>query len=67
MEKDVEVNNWSQSLVGMTLREGREQLERTMIRKALIDHDGNIAKTAESLGVARPTMYDMIKKYQLQV
>ncbi|WP_045220251.1 PEP-CTERM-box response regulator transcription factor [Desulfonatronum thioautotrophicum] len=65
IEPEVELENLSQFLIGATLREGREYLERSMIRKALKDHAGNIVKTAESLGVARPTLYDMIKKYNL--
>jgi two-component system NtrC family response regulator len=49
-----------------TLKEAREQLEREFICSALAGNNWNIARTAEQIGVARPTLYDLIKKYNLQ-
>ncbi|WP_092123416.1 PEP-CTERM-box response regulator transcription factor [Desulfonatronum thiosulfatophilum] len=51
--------------LGTTLRQGREMLERQMVQTALQDNTGNVAKAAESLGVSRPTLYDLLKKYNL--
>jgi two-component system NtrC family response regulator len=48
-----------------TLKEAREMLERDFICKALINNRWNVARTAEQIGVARPTLYDLIKKYNL--
>lgn len=48
-----------------TLKEAREMLEREFICKALINNRWNVARTAEQIGVARPTLYDLIKKYNL--
>jgi two-component system NtrC family response regulator len=48
-----------------TLKEGRKLLERQMVQAALKEQAGNIAKTAEALGIARPTLYDLIKKYNI--
>lgn len=52
---------------GITLRAARERLEVEMIRFAISTNAGNIAKAAEELGVSRPTLYDLIKKYNIEV
>jgi two-component system C4-dicarboxylate transport response regulator DctD len=39
--------------------------ERMLIAEALAAHDGNVAATAEGLGVPKKTLYDKLKKYQL--
>jgi two-component system NtrC family response regulator len=49
-----------------TLKDARERLERDFISSALASNNWNIARTAEEIGVARPTLYDLIKKYNLQ-
>ena len=49
-----------------TLKDVRERLEREFISSALAGNNWNIARTAEQIGVARPTLYDLIKKYNLQ-
>jgi two-component system NtrC family response regulator len=49
-----------------TLKDAREKLEREFISSALAGNNWNIARTAEQIGVARPTLYDLIKKYNLQ-
>lgn len=51
---------------GVTLRAARERLEVDMIRCAISTNAGNIAKAAEELGVSRPTLYDLIKKYNIE-
>ena len=45
------------------LREVRERAESQAIRRALARTDGNVSKTSELLGVARPTLYNLMKKY----
>ncbi|MDH5230142.1 MAG: PEP-CTERM-box response regulator transcription factor [Gammaproteobacteria bacterium] len=47
------------------LREVREQVERSAILRALNYVNGNVAKSAELLGVSRPTLYDLMKKYNV--
>ncbi|SMP73711.1 two component, sigma54 specific, transcriptional regulator, Fis family [Desulfonatronum zhilinae] len=49
----------------VTLREGRETVERRMIQNALQEHAGNISKAAEVLGISRPTLYYLAKKHDL--
>jgi two-component system NtrC family response regulator len=48
------------------LREIREQAERQAILRAMSHVGGKISQAAELLGVSRPTMYDLLKKYKLK-
>ena len=48
------------------LREVREGAESKAIRKAYYKSDQNMSKTAELLGVTRPTLYSLIDKYHLE-
>lgn len=49
-----------------TLKDVREKMEREFVGKALAKNQWNVAHTAEAIGVTRPTLYDLIKKYNLQ-
>jgi two-component system NtrC family response regulator len=49
----------------MTLREARNTVEKDMIVAAFEKHEGNIARTADELGISRPTLYDLLKKHGL--
>ena len=40
-----------------TLRQARQAFERSYIQMALKDHDWNITKTAETLGIERSHLY----------
>jgi len=42
-----------------------EAYERMLIMEALAAHEGNVAATAERLGVPKKTLYDKLKKHQL--
>jgi two-component system NtrC family response regulator len=48
------------------LREIREQAERQAVVRAMGHVGGRISQASELLGVSRPTMYDLIKKYNLK-
>jgi two-component system NtrC family response regulator len=50
----------------LNLKSARERSDRTMIRHALARSEGNISSTAKLLGISRPTLYDLIKQYDLQ-
>jgi two-component system NtrC family response regulator len=50
-----------------TLKDVRHKVELEIIRKALTRHAGNISKTAEELGISRPTLHDLINKYKIKV
>jgi two-component system NtrC family response regulator len=49
----------------LSLREARERIEREMILKTMERRSGNVLKTAEDLGVSRPTLYDLMKKLSI--
>jgi two-component system NtrC family response regulator len=48
-----------------SLREVREIAERRAIQRALGYTDNNVSRTAELLGVTRPTLYNLMKKHNL--
>ncbi len=50
----------------MTIQEARLQAESQVIRRALIQFDGNISLAAKELGVTRPTLYGLLEKYHLK-
>jgi two-component system NtrC family response regulator len=49
----------------LNLRAIRETADRKAIRHALARADGNISNTAKLLGVSRPTLYDLLRSYDL--
>ena len=50
----------------LNLKSAREQSDRKVIRHALARTEGNISSTAKMLGISRPTLYDLLKQYDLQ-
>ena len=48
------------------LREIRDQAERQAVVRALGHVGGKVSQAAELLGVSRPTMYDLLKKFNLK-
>ncbi|MBO1256406.1 PEP-CTERM-box response regulator transcription factor [Alteromonas sp. 5E99-2] len=55
----------SDSIEVFNLREVREKAESKAIRRAYQLSDCNMSKTAEMLGVTRPTLYSLIDKYEM--
>ncbi|MGB5744874.1 MAG: helix-turn-helix domain-containing protein [Sedimenticolaceae bacterium] len=45
------------------MREVRENAESQAILRALARSDGNVSKTSDLLGITRPTLYNLMKKY----
>ncbi len=50
----------------LNLKAAREAADRRVIRHALSRTEGNISSTAKLLGISRPTLYDLLKQYDLQ-
>ncbi|MDC8753158.1 PEP-CTERM-box response regulator transcription factor [Erythrobacter sp. sf7] len=50
----------------LNLKAAREAADRRVIRHALARSEGNISSTAKLLGISRPTLYDLLKQYDLQ-
>jgi len=49
-----------------TLKEIRETAEANAIQEALAMSEGQIGKASEMLGVSRPTVYHLLKKYKIE-
>lgn len=50
----------------VNLKKAKEELERELLARALSLVGGNISQAAEDLGVSRPTLYAMMKKYGIK-
>jgi two-component system NtrC family response regulator len=55
-----------EAFAALNLRAAREAADRRAIHQALIRTESNISATAKLLGISRPTLYDLLKQYQLQ-
>ena len=65
--EDLELEDVEAINMPFNLREVREEAERKAVLRALNHVDGNIAQAAEVLGVSRPTLYDLIKKLNIEL
>jgi len=52
--------------LSLNLRDVREAAERVAVQRAMSLYNGNMSKAAEILGVSRPTLYDLVKKFGLK-
>lgn len=66
-EEDLELDTLEVDPQPFNLREVREKAESRAIFRALSVTDNNISKTAEMLGVTRPTLYNLMRKYGIKV
>lgn len=51
----------------LNLKAAREAADRKAIKRAISRTEGNISSAAKLLGISRPTLYDLLKQYDLQV
>jgi len=50
----------------LNLREVRRISDSRAIKRALVYSSGNLSKAAKLLGITRPTLYDLLDKYDIQ-
>ena len=50
----------------INLKNAREEADRLAIRRAMARTQGHISGAARMLGISRPTLYDLMKQYQIQ-
>ncbi len=55
------------ALEPMTLREAREIAEVRAMEQALVFAKGNVSQAAKTLGVSRPTLYDLAKQHDFRI
>ncbi len=51
----------------LDFKKAREDLEIKLINMALLKHNSNISKVAEEIGLSRPTVHHLIKKYNIRL
>ncbi len=62
---DLELPNASPTNCSLSLKEIREQAEEEHIKDVLMRCNWNISKAALELDISRPTLHELIKKYQI--
>jgi two-component system, NtrC family, response regulator len=61
--RDLELNAGGIDINGaVTIKDGREAVERQLIQQALRKYSGKIAPAAAELGLSRPTIYELMEK-----
>ncbi len=66
-EEDLELAEVKLGGEPFNLREVREVAESRAVLRALCHTDNNVSRTAEMLGVTRPTLYNLMRKYSINV
>ncbi|MGB5834000.1 MAG: PEP-CTERM-box response regulator transcription factor [Thiohalocapsa sp.] len=63
--EDLELDEVEIQEVPFDLREVREVAEKQAIKRALYFSENNLTRTAELLGITRPTLYNLMKKNRI--
>lgn len=63
---DLEMTEQTTSNMPLNLKAVREAAEIAAIKRALSYSDYNISETSRLLGIARPTLYSLLEKHELQ-
>lgn len=64
--EDMELGQGNGPVLGQSLKEARENLERELVQLALKKHGGKITAAAAELSVSRPTFYELMDKLGIQ-
>jgi two-component system NtrC family response regulator len=62
---DLDLGSSADEPLAINLRAAREIADRKAIFQAMSHSQNNISGAARLLGISRPTLYDLIKQYQL--
>ncbi|ESQ15571.1 MAG: hypothetical protein N838_00325 [Thiohalocapsa sp. PB-PSB1] len=62
---DLELDEIKIEEVPFGLREMRERAERQAIKRAMHFGDSNLSRASELLGITRPTLYNLLRKYKI--
>ncbi len=64
---DLELDESTEELsdTKLTLKDVRDRAEEDTVRKAMVECHGNIGQVAEILDVSRPTIYHLMKKFDI--
>jgi two-component system, NtrC family, response regulator len=66
-EEDLEFDLPDENELPLNLKAAREAADRKAIKRAISRTEGNISNAAKLLGISRPTLYDLLKQYELQI
>jgi two-component system NtrC family response regulator len=64
--EDLDLESDEEDSLLVNLKAAREEADRKAIRQALARTENNISNAAKLLGISRPTLYDLLKHYDLQ-
>ena len=64
--EDLGFSTWGTTSKPQTLQEARTAIEADLIRQALVRNNSTISRTAVELGLSRPTLRELIRKYALR-
>jgi two-component system NtrC family response regulator len=64
--EDLDLEARAEEALPVNLKSARELADRRAIRQALARTENNISNAAKLLGISRPTLYDLMKQYDLQ-
>jgi two-component system NtrC family response regulator len=64
---DLDLGDGNAEDLQLNLKAVREAADRKAIGRAIARTEGNISSAAKLLGVSRPTLYDLMKQYDLQL
>ena len=65
--EDLDFDDEEEGALLLNLKAAREASDRKAIRRAISRTEGNISSAAKLLGISRPTLYDLLKQYDLQL
>jgi len=64
---DLDLGEGNADDLQLNLKAAREAADRKAITRAVARTEGNISSAAKLLGISRPTLYDLLKQYDLQL